>query len=90
MDFTNKKYSYLLKSLINNGYHFISNLDFRDERAIFLRHDVDRLPKNALKLANLAKDLGVKSTYYFRVLKKINDPVIMQQISEMGHEIGYQ
>lgn len=33
--------------------------------------------------------MGIKATYYFRVVDNINRTVIMQQISDMGHEIGY-
>jgi len=34
---------------------------------VILRHDIDKLPANALKMAQLEHDLGVAGSYYFRV-----------------------
>ena len=33
----------------------------------FIRHDIDRKPERALKMAEIEHDFGVKSTYYFRM-----------------------
>jgi hypothetical protein len=54
-----------------------------------IRHDVDRRPQNALKLAQLESEAGLKATYYFRTRPGILDQQIVQQIKELGHEIGY-
>ena len=35
---------------------------------VLLRHDVDRRPKNSLRMAILENELGVKATYYFRTI----------------------
>lgn len=56
---------------------------------ILLRHDIDRIPRNALKLAQIENSLGIKGTYYFRVVPESYDVEIMHQISALGHEIGY-
>jgi hypothetical protein len=53
-----------------------------------LRHDVDRNVKNALAMAELEYKYGIKSTYYFRFPKTFNIKV-MNQIYNLGHEIGY-
>lgn len=58
-----------------------------DSNIICLRHDVDRFPYNALKMARLEYSLGVKSVYYFRNCT-FNESII-KEISNMGHEIGY-
>ena len=58
MDFTLTTYSRLLKALQNSGYSFQTFLDFIQNpksKTVILRHDVDRLPGNALKMARLEK-----------------------------------
>ncbi|TAJ13600.1 hypothetical protein DMA11_08560 [Marinilabiliaceae bacterium JC017] len=57
--------------------------------AFVLRHDVDRRPGNALRMARIEQIMGVKASYYFRIVKGSYDPDIICRIHEMGHEIGY-
>ena len=59
------------------------------DRTVVLRHDVDRLPGNALRLARLEADMGVEATYYFRIVPQSLQPEIIRENAEMGHEIGY-
>ena len=59
------------------------------EKIVILRHDVDRLPSNALVIAKIEKDASVKASYYFRIVKESYDEDIIRQIVEMGHEVGY-
>ena len=54
-----------------------------------LRHDVDRRPENALRMASLESSSGIHSTYYFRVNKNVFNEEIIKEIAELGHEIGY-
>ena len=56
---------------------------------LLLRHDVDRLPQNSLKLAQIEHSLGIKGTYYFRVVPESYDLEIINKIASLGHEIGY-
>ena len=56
---------------------------------IVLRHDVDRLPGNSLTFARLQHELGVRGSYYFRIVPASFQPQIMEQIARMGHEVGY-
>lgn len=60
-----------------------------EQKRVILRHDVDRLPANSLRLAILEQALGVKGSYYFRVVPESYDRRIIKQIAELGHEIGY-
>lgn len=60
-----------------------------NEKYALLRHDVDRIPQNALKLAQIENSLGIKGTYYFRVVPESYDLDLMNNIAELGHEIGY-
>ena len=93
MDFTLTTYKELLQELLANNYSFQTLENFiqhrNKEKIVILRHDVDRLPENALKMARMENDEGVKASYYFRVVKESFDEDIIRQIAEMGHEIGY-
>jgi hypothetical protein len=53
-----------------------------------LRHDVDRRPRFALRCAELAAQVAVRGTFYFRYPYTF-DPRIMLAIASLGHEIGY-
>ncbi len=92
MDFTVKKYSSLLKALINQGYDFQTFDEFLSKpksKSIVLRHDVDLMPKNSLKFAQIQAENGVKGVYYFRAVKESWDDAIIKEIHNLGHEIGY-
>jgi len=91
-DFTLKSYSILVQQLIKSNYTFQTMEDFIEkplDRAIIMRHDVDRKPQNALRMAKLEKELAVKATYYFRTISQTFKPEIIKEIAKMGHEIGY-
>ena len=60
------------------------------KKAIIMRHDVDRFPKYALKMAELESSLNVKATYYFRCNSKGQFPkLFIKKINKLGHEVGY-
>lgn len=59
------------------------------EAFIILRHDIDDLPLNALNFAQIQSSLGIVGTYYFRMIPKTFIVNIIQEISALGHEIGY-
>ena len=91
-DFTIKSYSELLNTLFAKHYNVISFIEFindSNKRSACLRHDVDHLPHNALKMAKLEEAAGISSTYYFRAIPSIFKPDIIKKISDLGHEIGY-
>ena len=91
-DFTIKKYKEVLQALLTNGYSLQTLQDFiqqPENKTVILRHDVDRLPENALVIAKIEKEADIKASYYFRIVKGSYDENIIRQIAEMGHEIGY-
>jgi len=67
----------------------VSYLENKRENGLIVRHDVDRNPKRALRMATLENELGIRVTYYFRSTKNAFKPKIMKKIEEMGHEVGY-
>lgn len=92
MDFTLKTYKELLLCLKKLSFSFATFNEFTNNtsgKSIYLRHDVDRLPNNALVLAKLEYSLDIKSTYYFRILNHVFQPEIIKEIKSLGHEIGY-
>ncbi len=93
-DFTLQKYLLLITKIISKNYNVLKFGDFiaSDQNAskiLILRHDVDRLPKNALKMAQLEYSAGIKGTYYFRIVSESYDREIMNKIVNLGCEIGY-
>lgn len=56
---------------------------------VVLRHDVDRLPGNALKMAQIENELGLRASYFFRFTKHVWDPEIVKRIVALGHELSY-
>tara|TARA_Y100001954_G_scaffold227109_1_gene269804 strand:- start:13 stop:780 length:768 start_codon:yes stop_codon:yes gene_type:complete len=94
LDFTIQIYKKLLSELISSGYSFITfnqyltNSDL-PQKFIILRHDVDKLPLNSEKFAQIQHSLGIKATYYFRSKKISWDEKIIKKIHSLGHEIGY-
>lgn len=92
MDFTLTTYERLLKILQTEKYPFQTFESFTTsplERVVILRHDVDRLPTVALKMAKLEHELGVTASYYFRAVPASWDEEVMTQVVSLGHELGY-
>lgn len=93
MDFTIKTYKRLLQSFLSNDYALITYERYcthkPNSKFLILRHDVDEIASNALKMAKVENKLGVKATYYFRIVKQSNHPEIIRKIATLGHEIGY-
>ena len=94
-DFTLKKYRELLVALKNAGYEFytfeqyLNKLDSLAEKFIVLRHDVDLKVDNSVATAMIENELGINSTYYFRVIPESNQPDKIKKIASLGHEVGY-
>jgi hypothetical protein len=90
-DYTLRTYEGLCQiiSPTQKDCRFIHYLEHKDDSRIILRHDVDRMPRNALRMASLEHRMGLKSTYYFRSVPVSFDEYIIKRISGMGHEIGY-
>jgi hypothetical protein len=72
-------YNELMKKPLNSTVHFL----------VVIRHNVDRNPENALKLAELESKLRIYGTYYFRIVDESFNSDIIKKIADMGHEIGY-
>ncbi len=91
-DFTFEVYKMLLTSLKEAGYAFQTVEEYFTAplpKVVILRHDVDSWPINALQMASIEVQAGVKATYYFRTSPLSYDSLIIRKIVGMSHEIGY-
>jgi len=92
MDFTLGVYKSLLEGFKAGGYDFQGFGDFLERpggRVVVLRHDVDKRRQNALETARIEHGLGIRGSYYFRVVPGSWDEPVMRQVADLGHELGY-
>ena len=93
MDFTLKIYRSLLESLKNAGFSFFSFQEYCEAKAdgkfVILRHDVDLRASHSVATAKIEAELGIKASYYFRVVPQSKQPDKIKIIANLGHEIGY-
>ena len=93
MDFTLTVYRQLLLALQASNYAFYTFEDWCDGRAkdrcVILRHDVDLKAGHSLATARIEAALGIRASYYFRIVPQSNQPNLIRAIADLGHEIGY-
>lgn len=91
-DFTFGTYQSLVQAMLESQYDLLSFSDYFHTSAkkfIIIRQDVDDHKENSLKVARLQDAVGIHSTFYFRMVPDSYDPVLVDAIASMGHEIGY-
>lgn len=95
MEFTYTAYRALLALLRQGGYAFTDYHDYQAyPRCVILRHDIDNSLPQALRLAELEAEEGVKSTWFALLRTDFYNPAsaasqkTLRRIRELGHEIG--
>ena len=95
MNFTYKGYSALIDLLRENDYSFSSYINYPAKgKCVILRHDIDYSLEQAVKLARLEKELGVRSTYFVLLSSDFYNPAssssyrYLHEILDLGHDIG--
>ncbi len=93
-DFTLRKYEKLCEAIINSKYKVATFREFfeqkdEDDNFILIRHDIDENIRFALDMAKVEYDYGIRASYYFRTIKKVYVPEIIDKIAAYNHEIGY-
>jgi hypothetical protein len=93
-DFTIKIYRFLLEAFLESGYHIYSFKDWIEanhltNKILILRHDIDKSPQKALEIARIEQQMGIASSYYFKIDRRVFKPSAVREIAGMGHEIGY-
>ncbi|MEN8121656.1 MAG: hypothetical protein ABFS35_14995 [Bacteroidota bacterium] len=93
LDFTLETYKELLTVLESENYKFQTFEKFVNENSsdkiVILRHDVDRAPANAVKMALLENDMGISASYFFRIVDESYDEKSIRKIVDLNHELGY-
>lgn len=94
LDFTIKKYEELCELVSHKGIKTITVGEYLsskiyDGNILLLRHDVDKSPESALRMATVEKKYNIVSSYYFRNKKGVFNPGIIESIAKLNHEIGY-
>ena len=95
MNFTYTDYAALIDLLRENGYAFSSYVNYPGKgKCVILRHDIDYSLEQAVKLARIEKDLGVRSTYFVLLSSDFYNPAssssyrYLHEILDLGHDIG--
>lgn len=91
-DFTLAKYMELLDVLKMKkipAVTFEEYLAVSQEKFVILRHDVDRLPLNAVQMAETENRLGIRSSFHFRARTLYENPEAIIKIAALGHEVCY-
>lgn len=85
-------YERLCQAVISSGYEICTVsgcIKGSCENKVCFRHDIDRFPKNAVCMAELESSLGIKSTYYVRMVYGVFSQDLACRLSSLGHEVGY-
>lgn len=93
MDFIIQNYSDILQAIVRNNYEVQTFSEYLQnpsaKKTVILRHDVDRTPVNALKMAELEHAMGLHASYFFRSHAHVFVKEIIEKVKSLGHEIGY-
>ena len=88
------EYSKLIKGLQSRGFKFKKFLSPEDKYSIYLRHDIDFSIKDALKIATLERDMGIKANYFFMITSNFYNCFsdenynLVRSILNFGHSIS--
>ena len=87
------EYRELLRIALGQGYAVLSLEAWledptltADRPLLLVRHDVDQHPASALRMAAIERELGVRSTWYFRW--RTANPSVIETIAAEGHAVG--
>jgi hypothetical protein len=84
------EYRRLLRQACAEGYEIVPLEqwleDDRGERVLIVRHDVDQCPGSALRMLAVERELGVRSTWYFRW--RTARPRVVQAVLDAGGGVG--
>ena len=87
LDFTLQKYKELCEAILKEYTPLTIESYLMKKpsgKLVILRHDVDRKPETALRMAKMEKYLGITSTYYFRMKNDTKNWIKQRQILYRG------
>jgi hypothetical protein len=87
------EYERFLRAAMEHGYRPVSLEDWvaagcpsDGEPLLILRHDVDQHPRSALRMASIEKDLGLRSSWYFRW--RTAHPAVVSSLRDDGFQVA--
>mgnify|MGYP001230277247 CR=1 FL=1 len=92
LDLTKGKYTFL--TISKGFYEAVESLSSSGEKICFLRHDIDLSIENALRMAKIEAEQGIKSTYTVLLTGEFYNPFEdknrkdLKEIISLGHEVG--
>ncbi|WP_424017691.1 hypothetical protein ACOZ4N_17740 [Halorientalis pallida] len=92
--FTFEHYRDILTKADDNFTFSTFSADPDDTRRLYLRHDIDVSVENAVEMARIEAEHGVKSTYFVAInspyYNLLNDTQTerLREIAELGHTVG--
>lgn len=97
--FSLELYQETLEKAIRFGYTFPTVSELKEgtgkiNKFLLLRHDIDTSPRYALKMAQLERSLGIRSSFYVLMHSPFYNPAApphwddLSQIVELGFEVG--
>jgi hypothetical protein len=87
----------LLQAGLDGGYAFVPFAEHEActaERVCLLRHDVDSDPEAAVRLAEIERELGVRSTYFLMLRSPVYNvfmrecQALVGELAALGHALG--
>lgn len=102
-NFTLAHYRDILSKALDHDYQILSCYEYLrarelprlGPRVLVLRHDVDDAPQRAEAMAAIEADLGVRTSYFFRVFSNrynalsYNTLLLIRGLDQRGFEVGY-
>lgn len=87
-------YTEVINSFKDNGFTFKKFLEKHSPKSIYLRHDIDFSVQDAVNIAQLEKEIGIVSNYFFmltsntyNLLSEVNQSRV-RLIKSLGHEVS--
>ncbi len=94
-DFSLRGYRELVNALLSRDYSVRGFVDVEpDKRHLILRHDIDMSLESALALAEVEREMDVRSIYFVLLRSGLYNPFSEQGIAQLkrildaGHEVG--
>jgi hypothetical protein len=92
-DWTIEKYEEFCTTVKDSGRIVLPVVDYLthppEARKLVLRHDVDISARKTLRMAEIEARFGLRSSYYYRKVKKTFSPEVLREVARLGHEVGY-
>lgn len=95
MNFTTNEFRSIVDALKAEGHGFLTFADTAEtEKFVYMRHDIDFSLAEAVQMAEVEHEMGIRSTYFALLTAPYYNPLseegtaLLRQIVQLGHELG--